>query len=367
LTFSIRVISDYAELVEIGNEWDAFVQQHSTNPIFLKGFVKEFMESNRSTGWTPLLVLMLANNKIAGIAPLSTKTTLGIRFVNFLFRASLSPDFIVTDQYRPIYITRTLDLLFDILRCQFVHLTIPGPSENLTTLRGVCEAKKILFWTRLAYGQCIVPVDRTWDEFTALRGPRFRKHFRLMKKYLDQAGSWRTLRVENIDAEVIEKILRVERMSWKNTQSGEDRELLMILHGAQSAHEDDPEFKCSVWFLELNNETSAYTLVTQYKDIAYITKTSYDERFEEFSPGIYVVNTAIRELFEEGHVGKIDFLTDLPFMRRWTDLSVHRVRIIMSRKGLVPATVLFLLRNPLIGSLLSAFLRKAPLVSILSN
>jgi len=162
-----------------------------------------------------------------------------------------------------------------------------------------------------------------------------------MERILDRAGLWRITCIKNEDKEsdAFERILEVEKTSWKEmwrirmgTEMDED--LLLIWSGAQHTAATEPDFKWRAWFLELNDQTLAYSLVLQYKETAFIIKTSYNSCYKRFSPGICVNNAAIHELFNEGHVRDIDFSTDLPFMRTWTSTCLPRVRVIMSPKGI---------------------------------
>lgn len=345
-TALIHVISDTSKLLKIEGVWNTLVNKCSKNPIFLSEFVKPFMEFNRLKGWTPLLLVFSADNMIIGIAPLMTKKQFGLRFVKFLYGYALSPDFIVFDQYRENCISYTLDFLLKTLRCQFADLTLPAESPNLQILKQKCKANRTHFYELPEMGHSILPIGGTWSEFKTWRGGNFRRKFKKIERKLDRAGSWRIINIENGNRgpDVIKKILDVERRSWKEewrTRNGAkvDQNLLMIWKGSQHTVRTEPDFKWNVWFLELNNQTLAYTLVFQYKEVAFIMKTSYDERFKRFYPGICVINAAIRELFNKEHVRSIDFLTDLPFMRTWTPIYLPRVRVVTSQRGILPTTV----------------------------
>jgi len=339
-TVSISAISDPNKLLKIEGVWNTLIHKYNKNPIFLSGFVKQFMGVNRSKGWVPLVLVISADEMIVGIVPLMIKKKFGLCFVKFLFKSWLSPDFIVDDQYRETCIARTLDFLFKTLRCHFADFTVPAESLNLQILKQKCKAKRIYFCTIPAMGHYIIPVGCAWDEFKKLRGKKFRQDLRRIERLLDRAGSWAVIYVENRNKEsdVFKRILDVERMSWKEAWRTQrririDQDLLKIWKGSQYAVRTEPDFKWSVWFLELNGKTIAYTLVLRYQEEAFIMKTSYDERYRKFYPGVYVNNAAVRELFNSREVKNIDWLTDLPFLRTWTSKCLPRVRVMMSRKG----------------------------------
>jgi len=136
---------------------------------------------------------------------------------------------------------------------------------------------------------------------------------------MDAAGPRKTVCIEGTSkaSEAFGMIMRVEKIGWKEARRVEirkdvDHDLLMIWRGLQST-EANPHRKA--WFLDLNCHTMAYASIHEYKGAAFMTKTSYDERYEWFSPGIYLTSVAIRDLFDGQETSRIDFLTAIPFMR----------------------------------------------------
>lgn len=352
MTHSIRVIPDSTKLLEIESAWSTLINKSSGNPFFLSGFVKEFMEFYQSEGCDPLVLAILADRTIVGVASLMRKKKFGVSFAKFLHNNWFSPDFIVNARYRETFIEQTLDFLFTTLRCQFLDLTLPADSPNLRILKQKCKASRINLWAQPDMGHCVIPVKCTWDEFKSSRGKNFRRKFKKIERNLDQAGSWKIICVENVDegSDAFRKILDVERMSWKEewrTQRNvrEDQDLLMIWKGTQYSYGTEPNFTWRVWFLELNDQTLAYCLVLQYKEVAFIAKTSYDKRYRRFYPGVYTINAAIREMFNTSQVRNIDFLADLSFHRTWTSLCLPRVRVMMFRKGPIQNLMGFVLAS----------------------
>lgn len=366
------MISNPDRLLEIEDGWNRLVGKCSKNPFLFTGFVKQLMEFNRSKRWTPLVLFISADNKIVGLVPLKTKKKFGFRFVSFFSKSWLSPNFIVDEQYAEICIAHSVDFLFRSLQCQFVDLTLPAESPNLRIIKQECDAKGIHFCTIPTMGHRIIPVKCTWDEFKKSKGKKFRCEFRSIERKLDRAGSWRIVYVENGNSEsdAFERILNVERMSWKEarrTQVGtkSDEALLVTWNGAQCTATTELDFKWRVWFLELSGQTVAYALVLQYKETAFIVKTSYNARYKRFYPGIYVNNAAIRELFNKRKVKTIDFLTDLPFERKWASLCLPRVRILMSRNSVLPLVIGFALScKPVKGVLAPLSKRVSSLVDL---
>ena len=339
MTVSIKVISVPNELIKFEDNWNTLIKKCSKDPFCLSGFIKQLMGFNRSRGWTPLVLVISTRDTIMGISPLTAKKVLGVRFAKFLSGFRVSSSFIVDNQYQEIYMEHIVDFLFKILRCQFVELTMPAESPHLRILRQKCKGNQVYLLTKPTEGHCIIPIESTWDEFERLRGRNFLKKFRKMERHLDQTGPWKISCIKNgEESDVLRRVLDIEKMSWKEswrTQTGMkvDQDLLMICKAAQYTARTEPDFKWSVWFLEFNDQPLAYTLVLQYKKVAFIMKTSYNQRYKRYYPGIYILNEVIRELFRKREVRTIDFLTDLPFHRTWTSTCLPRVRVVMSQKG----------------------------------
>jgi hypothetical protein len=146
---------------------------------------------------------------------------------------------------------------------------------------------------------------------------------------------------------VVQRIRDIERRSWKEHWRSQtrttDQDLSMILRGAKCTSESEPGFGWSTSFLDLDGKALAYALLIEYKGVAYLAKTSFDERSRRLNVGSYVINEAIHELFDKAQAKTLDFITDLPFMKRWTSVRISRIRIVMSRKGPLPTIIGFLI------------------------
>jgi CelD/BcsL family acetyltransferase involved in cellulose biosynthesis len=343
---SIDVIYDLSEFLRIENGWNHFVKKFSKNPFLLSGFVQKFIELNQSQGWTPTIVVFSVNNAIVGISPLMTKTKFGIRFARFILTPAYSPDFVFNDEYQEACMAKTLHFFFHVLRCKVVYATMPGESSNLGKIeQGITG---IQFFKMPTMGHRILPIQLNWTEFQKSRGKKFRQDSRRTERKLDSLGVWKIVHVERGEDELatIKKILNVETMSWKEqwrTRRGvkDDPILMAIWDGSRIVAKTDPAFKWRVWSLELGVQTMAYVFVLQYEKTAYIVKTSYDQRYGGLSPGIYLLNAAIRELVNEKNVQKTDFLTDLPFVETWTSLRLPRIGMVLSSKGVMAMIIGF--------------------------
>jgi hypothetical protein len=339
---SLYTISDPSEILESGDVLDAFVNNWSKNPFSLSGFFIRFMKSNRVIGWTPFVLVIKADEKIVGIAPLMKKKRLGQHFVQFFPHDGFSPDFIIDNQYRQVCMRCFLEYLFTTLNCNFVSFNMDPESPNLEIIEQQCKVHGISFSARPQWEHRIIPVECTWDEFQKKKGRR--RIIRQIERKLDQIGSWRIEQFENPSnrPDILEKILNVEKLSWKESERKstgielDEETLLMIWEGSQTAARNKQDFKWSIWFLQINCEIVAYTFAVKYKEKAFITTTSYDDHYRKFYVGKYITNIAVRDLFNEGQFKTIDFMGDSAFMSFWSSVLLSNVRVFMCKTNLAP-------------------------------
>jgi hypothetical protein len=362
LKLSIKVISDPRRISEIEQEFDAFIIKNSRNPFMLSAFVKGKMELALRKNEVPLVLVLMTDGKIIGVAPIVLRKQFGIRFANMLLDFVSSPDFIFDLEHGEVCMWRSLDFVFGHLGCRFAILDFPAESMNLHILERICKTRSMGVRMKNGAGMShsVIPVECAWNDFQKSRGGDFRRDFKSIRRHLDGAGKWQILLFENENDEqgVFRKIMDVEEASWKQNlrlqhhMGSMDEGLLFIWEASSLAIRRCPDFKRSVWFLELNGQAIAYSLVIQYKGTAYMMKTSYNNQYRRLYPGIYVNNEAIRDLFNCGRIRMIDFMTNLPAMRTWTFRRLLRFRLSLWREFL-PNLFALAIRQRLIRNIMS--------------
>ena len=94
IKLSLYAISDPSKILELEEVIDAFVNKWSKNPFLLGGFISQFITSNRLREGAPFVLVVKADEKIIGIAPLMIKKRLGMRFAQFF------PSWLVLARFR---------------------------------------------------------------------------------------------------------------------------------------------------------------------------------------------------------------------------------------------------------------------------
>ena len=305
----------------------------SENPFLSSAFIKGGAELSSSRGWDPLILVTYDSNKIVGFAPLAMRKRFGIRFVHFLYGPNFLMDIVVDDEHGEVCISQVLRTLTKVIKCKFVDLTFSDESNTLKTLEKFSRAQHVYFATEAAAfgGHRVVPVTSKWEEFVKMRGKKFRAEAKRVERKIGELGDWRVTRVEQMqqDPEVCEKILRIDEHSWKKEWLSShnfehDPELAVTLNTLPETAKKESIIKWQVYFLELDGAAIAYVLIFRMKTTAIIKRTSYVAVYKRFSPGMFILNYAIRELFDEAKVKAIDFCADHPYQETWATLCLPR-------------------------------------------
>jgi hypothetical protein len=341
MTFTLSVVYRTEDLYKIRDRWDNFIKKCSCNPFFLVDFVTKFMGLCDYRLSYPLILVAEENAEVVGVVPLVIKRNFNFLKANFLFKPHFSPDFIVDEHYRNTFLRNTIDFILNNLRCNFVDLVLPSQSPNVNVLEEICAYNKLHFRKRPdeRIGYCLLEVKTSWRDFERLRGGDFRRKFRRMERKMLRLGGYEVISLENNYNALLEGITCIEKKSWKERwrikkRAYTDPELIALLNGIKNMKLGFPDFKWKVWFLKIRNELVSYALVLQFKDQGFITKTSFDERYRKYYPGIYIVHIAIRDLFENSKVKSIDFQTNFPFMKTWNPQVIPRVRFMIGKRSL---------------------------------
>jgi hypothetical protein len=338
-----KIFTNASELSKIKKDLDIFLSSYCKNPFNLYPFIENYMQVY-SQDTIPMILVSSVNEKIVGLASLQLRKNLFFWRANFLLPYFVSPDFVVADEYREEVLRNFLHIIVKKIKCKLIVLDLPAESQNLPILERVSKDYKLIFRKQFidAMSHCIMSVQGSLGEFEKSQGGQFKRKFRRISRNLDERGEWKIIINENLQndqnaQEAFDKIMAIEKMSWKanwrlQTGSTIDKDLLWIWNSSLSATKTNPDFKCKIWFLELNNQAIAYHLVIEYRGTAFFTKTSFAEKYRQLSPGIFVHQTIIAEQFRRREIETIDFLTNLPFMKTWNIKCFPRVTFTLNKR-----------------------------------
>jgi len=334
MVISTRIITDFKDLLSIEHIWNLELVNSVKNPQLYSRLICGVMRDYETHGWTPLVFTFWSGNRIVGMAPLKMRKVFYTNYICSLADDVYS-DFVFFDNYRERCMNLLVDALFNRLNCRLAMISLDASSPNLKLLEKICLKKNISFSKKQNFGRAIIPVETGWNQFYNSLKNKVRKEFRRIERKLDRSGSWNVSCVA-INSDSIKKILAVDQKSWKAKWRAkynieEDTLLRIISEASQPNGEVEPIYESQVWFLEVNGVEIAYQIVLFYKGTAVFMKTSFSEKFRSFSPGKFLINAVIREVFRKGTINKIDFVTNLPFVQDWKPLCEHRTLLTIEK------------------------------------
>jgi CelD/BcsL family acetyltransferase involved in cellulose biosynthesis len=172
------------------------------------------------------------------------------------------------------------------------------------------EGRRPLSLVRQKDTNPIIRLAGSWEEYLASR-PRHLRH-ELARKRRRLETEWDAKWVSVADAAGAERamtdVLRIERNSWKDREGTS-----LVSEPGASAFYTRIARTCAArgWLrvdlLYLDGEPVAHILGVAHRGTHYALKTSYDEAYRAWSPGIVLFQNAIRKAFEDG-LATFDFL-----------------------------------------------------------
>jgi hypothetical protein len=343
LKLTLTAFSDIEKISEIEHELNAFIVRNTQNPFANLSFIKHHL-NNLKKNSTPIFLVFKTQKKIVGFAPIKVTKKRGVKTAEFLLSYYHSPDFVFDSIFKDDCVRLFLDYILDRLYCQYIDLIFPANSINLDSLKKISKKNMIpiQFEFENSFNHATLAVQSTWDDFQKLKGKNFGKKIRQMENKLEKAGklSIKFFEKGHNEQEILDQILAIEAACWKNDWRVErgvrnDITLINLWNWCSSAVNTIPNFRRRIGFLYLNDKAIAYHFAFEYRGTAYMCKTSFNNKYRNLYPGVYLVNEAIRDSFNSGNVQMIDFLTSLPFHERWTRSNHLRINVLLSNNFLL--------------------------------
>ncbi|MBN2604108.1 MAG: GNAT family N-acetyltransferase [Candidatus Thermoplasmatota archaeon] len=356
MNLSINAITDMSEFQRIEKQFDSFVAEWSENPFVSSVFIKNGAQLSNFRGWKPLLLIVYDSDKIVGMAPLAFRKRLGILFVQFLYGPNFLMDFVVHKKYREVCVKKILHTLISFYKCRFVDLTFSEESSTLKLLKKVCTEFHIYFKTMDSSfgGHRVISLTGTWDDFVNASDGKVRRKLNRIERKFRMLGDCRITCVERLDDDpmVCEKIIKLDGLSWKKNWMDSrgiayDPELSITLNAVRETDNAASIFTWKTYFLELNGKVIAYLLIFRERGSVIFKRASYDNAYKKFSPGIFLFNDVIREIFDEENVKVIDWCADHRYQKLWASILLSNT-VISIRNGFLLNSLERLLEFPIV-------------------
>jgi len=339
MSVSSKILVDPVNLADLEQDLDDFVFTWGENPFLLSAFLRTSLETIRSANSFPAVLIVKVAGKVVGLASLSIHRFMGISYANSMLGWWATNDIILSKDHAQTATDTIFRAIFERLGCKFAMTYLPYPCPYLQNLIQAHKSQKkhLVLDSQPSISHAVIHVDQSWNDFLKFRGRYFQKDLRAVERKLNQAGQWRfslwqnTLKSYNKKL-VFEKIMTVEKQSWKEVFRGKqnemaDSQLKWILDSSNNLGHNVPKLNLKIWFLELNDQPIAFTLIFDFKRTAFIVKTSFAEKFRKMSPGFFVNNAAIQDIFNKREVENIDFLSSNSLVKDWDPCILPRMRL----------------------------------------
>ena len=215
---------------------------------------------------------------------------------------------------------------------------LPEGSPTVGHLRKIAASSQSHIELQPSYEAFYIPLRATWEEYLSSRSARFRKTLRNIVNRVDRLGT----KVEvkryagaQLGPDVLHQVFSVSDSSWKlgdgvamTSKQPRMRFFEQIL--------SNPIQRAAVqiWLLEVDAVPIASETQVIDGAIAYALRSDYDERYADYSPGVYLQVEILKHLFASQQE-IYNFGVGLnPYKARWADERLSLVNFRAYNKSL---------------------------------
>lgn len=342
---SIEEVDTLEKLEALRDVWTNLIKDCGVENLFSTfDFVYAWWK-HRSFGNRLFTLIIREDSRVVGIAPLMMSDVkwfgFRVRKVSLLFRILVS-DFIIEQSRKEECIRLFIKYAFEKSHCHYIQLCgIRSESPTVQIIKNITKEMGVSFRVDVHSKECFIPLQGTWDSFIRGKSKNFRKRCRKSINRLNRSGQPKVVRVRksaNIGTE-IERVLEIESRSWKAKWISEKENSGLVTELIQRCNDNG---WLDLWFLELESTPIAYWFNILYGNKAYAMFTTYNGDYAAQSPGFVILYYVINQLFSENKdLREIDFLNELPYLRRWTEFERDRVQVTLYNRGFISQLVGF--------------------------
>ena len=321
----VRSLEDFASLE---GPWDRLLGRADFVRLASSFTFARTWWKHRSFGNNLFVLVMKDREEVVGIAPfMISEVKAGLvraRKVSFMFARYLESDFIVESGRREECVRLAVQHALRASGCHYLELSgMSEESGTLPVLRSVASEMGLGFSSRLHSGGRYIPVQGPWEAFLDRRSPGFRKDLRYYERRLAAQGKLELVRSRGaIEPKgLMDKMMAVDEASWKVGWAArpENGAWMLDLLGVSGE-----KGWLDAFFLELGGVPVSYLVFIRHAGRAYAMFTSYSLKLAHSSPGMVCFGRSLNTLFDENEVSEVDFLSDYPYLRSWTESIRNR-------------------------------------------
>jgi hypothetical protein len=359
----VEAITTDEQFLKLESLWNDLLTQSDTNVLYLTHeWLSTWWKCHKSTLKNLLVLLVYDNDELIGIAPFmkirSRFLFININRIEFISmmgfayspeNISASLDIIVKRGKHTEVISSIIKYLFDNKSTwQFLRLhPILCQSATLVSLKKESAKIGFYFQQRYIFSNIVVNTAKSWDEYCKERGNGFYKNYKRIKQKISKLGDVVIQEFSQPSDFNYEKILEIERNSWKVKKGiGIDSVIYKNFY-TQFSNIAVLKSWLNLWLLEVNGKPIAYDLTIQYFNNVESLKSSYDENYNSYSPGNLLTYREL-EKYIESSVNSMNLLwgNDDSKMKWTTDTEAHS-EVFIHSNTLISHTI-FLLAHKLL-------------------
>jgi CelD/BcsL family acetyltransferase involved in cellulose biosynthesis len=281
------------------------------------------------------LFTMWQGENLIGLAPLMWRRAsfhgLPVRMIGFMENnQSLHNDFIVSPEFRTIFLQKMIQLLFDqSSRWDILFLrNISTLSSNLCPLMEHLN-KQGMKWefSRTIYNSPYLIPSGTWADYLAGRSNRTRRNLRNIKNRMHRAGAVSVKNIRTWEEFVLykEDIFEVAQKSWSEKDGDSLGSPLNRDFFESLAYDAAAKGWLSIWTLHLDEKMIAVEFHLKAYGKEHAMRGHYHPDFGSLSPGTYLEMMILENVFDTSEKPEIYDLCGCfeNYKRKWTETSVQ--------------------------------------------
>lgn len=318
-------------VISMDSAWSNIIRNENINPSLSLGWLKCACDAFRISDDIKVFVIY-KNSEVASVIPyyFVEKNISGItaKCIELATNLVTYHQELITQ----LTIKETMEIFISHLRKKtswdailFKDLQIGGKTyEGLTS--------SLLSTTYLSESSPYLALSGTWEQLIASKPKKFRYKVNKREKELANNHSLKSIWFrggDNYD-DLINDILHIEQRSWKVQDSMDitSRPIETLYYKHLIPYLSKHNLLIAN-VLKFEGIAIAYNLCYQVNGYVGQIKTSFDNSYQELSPGAMIIEEALRQYYQEGYI-EFDFLGDvMPHKMAWTKkLRPHETVIV---------------------------------------
>jgi CelD/BcsL family acetyltransferase involved in cellulose biosynthesis len=347
--YSIDVIGSIQELDAIENEWRKLTADGGGEGIGLSFDYNQLWWKHFNSGDSLLVLLARDGSDLVGIAPLKMSKirwhSVEANKVSFIGPRYLTYDFIAKEGMKRDVTRSYITYLKNETDFDYIELcSLLSESATIANVRDLSRELRLAHSSTVRGDTLSILFEGTWDSFNRAKGSHFRKRQHEAQRLLPTLGESRIVRTRfaRDPDDIARRVQELMDRSWKAERAKNSAGFL-----ADYVRRLNSNAELDLFEMLVRDRVIAFWLLARQRGIAYAMFTAYDEDYSDYSPGFTLLDRVVRELFSEnGIIRELDFLNDLPYLRRWAN-SVHPRQSVTLYSNRVSSQFIRLGRRPL--------------------